>query len=313
MPRLLPSRSFNKRRVAYFLLLVNTICWGASLIFVKPAFETTTPFRFLLYRYLVAIIVSLPILLFYLRKYRLTLKKIVVISVLELLGTTLTLSLLYMGLARTSAVEASIITTMSPIFMVIGGVLFLKERHQRHEALGTTIAFVAATGLVVLPLFKGESLLQLSVMGNLLVLAQNITSTLFYLLAKKYYVGIPKLLVTALSFYIGLITFFILSLGQVGFSLSALMSAISFDLQDPQVWFASLYMAIFGSIIGLTAYIKGQELIEASEASLFWYLQPLFYLPLALILLREPITVTHLILLGCILGGVFLAEKRKRT
>ena len=69
-------------------------------------------------------------------------------------------------------------------------------------------------------------------------------------------------------------------------------------------------MAIFGSVIGLIAYIKGQDKIEASEASLFSYLQPLIYLPLGVLLLKENISPQQLIGLGLIIIGVITAEKK---
>lgn len=300
----------SDRRLAYLLLLINTITWGAALIFVKPALDTTTPFRFLLYRYSAAIFLSLPILLYYLRQHRFRWKQLLTMSVLELVGTTLSLTLLYMGLARTSAVEASMITTTSPIFIVIGGVLFLKEKQQLHETIGMILAFGAAAALVLLPVMEGQSILHLSLVGNLLVLAQNVTSSAYYLLAKKHYRGVPKLLVSTLSFYIGGLSFLALSLAQSNFSVLHLAGSIATDLSSVDVWFASLYMAIFGSIIGLTAYIKGQELIEASEASVFWYLQPLIYVPLGILLLREKVSPLQVLLLGVILFGVIVAEKR---
>jgi drug/metabolite transporter (DMT)-like permease len=70
-------------------------------------------------------------------------------------------------------------------------------------------------------------------------------------------------------------------------------------------------MAIPGSVIGLISYIEGQDRIEASEASLFVYLQPLIYLPLGLILLQEKIFTQQLVGLGLILLGVIVAEKRR--
>ena len=75
---------------------------------------------------------------------------------------------------------------------------------------------------------------------------------------------------------------------------------------------ASGYMAIFGSIIGFTAYLKGQEGIEASEATLFTYLQPLIYIPLGILLLNEKVHPVQIGSLFIILFGVIIAEKRAR-
>ena len=68
MLKLIMAKKSNQRLQSYFLLLVNTVVWGAALIMVKPALEYTTPFRYLLYRYLIASIAAIPIIFFVVKK-----------------------------------------------------------------------------------------------------------------------------------------------------------------------------------------------------------------------------------------------------
>jgi drug/metabolite transporter (DMT)-like permease len=301
----------NFRWLAYTYLMISMVCWGAALPLVKPALHITTPYRYLMYRFSVAIIFSLPILLYYIPKMGKYQKYLGKILLIELLGTSVGLGLLYIGLQHTSAMEASFIATTSPIFVTIAGIIFLKEKQQGHEWLGSIIAFLATLFFLAVPIFQGQPLLfSGSLLGNTFVLLQNICAALYFILAKKYYVTVPKFLVTTLSFYIGAASFLIMSLGEVRFSLPTLVAATHLDFQSGWVWGAVIYMAIFGSIIGLTAYMKGQEKIEASEASLFSYLQPLVFMPLSLILLREHIDYLQIGALFFILIGVFIAEKR---
>lgn len=299
----------QSRWLSYLFLLINTICWGAALIVVKPAFDVTTPFRFLMYRYALALPLSLPLLFTY-RKH-VNSDNLKIITVLELIGTTLSLGLLYAGLSKTSAIEASFLTTTTPIFVVLAGVLILKERQEKRETLGLLIAFIGTVALTVLPTIKQNFVLSTqSLWGNLLIIAQNIATALYFVLAKRWYKNLPKLFVTTISFVIGLVSFFILSLVEAG-SLSNFVTLTAYDLQHTSVLWASFYMAVFGSIIGLTAYIKGQDGIEASEASLFWYLQPLVFVPLGIFFLAETISLSQLLALVTILIGVLIAEKRK--
>ena len=157
---------------------------------------------------------------------------------------------------------------------------------------------------------NGNSFDGLSIEGNLFIIAQNIATAVYLILAKKHYKKLPKLFVSTISFYVGMVTFLLLSLSELKFSIADLAQSIVLDFSSTSVWIASLYMAIFGSIIGLTAYIKGQDGIEASEASLFSYLQPLIYVPLGIILLGEHIHYLQFISLGLIFAGVYLAEVR---
>ena len=69
-------------------------------------------------------------------------------------------------------------------------------------------------------------------------------------------------------------------------------------------------MGILGSPIAVSLYLYGQDKIEASEATLFSYLQPLIYIPLAVFWLGEKIIPAQLIGLAIIAAGVYLAERR---
>jgi len=71
-----------------------------------------------------------------------------------------------------------------------------------------------------------------------------------------------------------------------------------------------LYMALLGSMVAYFTYIYGLAKIEASEATIFTYLQPLFAVPLAAVWLAEKITLLFLIGALLIGLGVFICEKR---
>lgn len=301
-----------RRTVATVLLLINVVCWGAALPFVKPAFEITTPFQHLFTRYVIACLLTLPVLIWYLWKQPGLIKSVGSIMRLETVGTLLTLSLVYEGLARTTALEANIITTAAPVFIILGGVLFLHEKQSKREWTGL---FMSILGTLMLVLHSGWNTLQMTgtilLTGNILLVFQNISEAGFLLMAKKKYSQLPKLFVTIISFWVGLIGFGVLGMLRLHLSPSAFFMSTWNDFQTPSVAFAALYMAVFGSIIGLTAYIAGQNLIEASEASIFRYLQPLIYIPLAVFFLGESFNWVTIIALVCISGGVILAEYRK--
>lgn len=303
-----------KRSHAYALMLLNTMIWGAALVVVKPSLAIATPFRFLLYRYLLASLVTLPILW----RYRTYVQKhatslLTKVGLLELLGTTAALALLYLGLNQTSAIEAGLLTMTQPLLITVAGVWLLKEKETRTELAGLLIALAGTALLVLLPLLvENHQLDSVSLGGNLLVLGGVVMYMFYFPLARKYYKKFPKLLVASLSFWVGLVSFLGLSMAELQFSVPALVSAVQADLQHAAVWWAAGYMAILGSVLALTAYIRAQDAIESSEASLFTYLQPLVYIPLGILLLGEsivPLQLGALLLIGV---GVFVAEKRWR-
>lgn len=304
------SNTKKARWVSYSWLLINTVAWGSSFVLVKPALSVTTPFRYMFYRYILAILLSTPILWYYVKK--ISWKKIKKITPtvfsLELLGTALALSLLYLGLKYSTALEAGLIATLQPLFVTIGGILLLNEKEERHEWIGTFVALGGGLLLVLGPGFVPSSP-RFSLLGNLLITLSLVVNMFYFPWAKKAYQGQPKFLVSTLSYYLGLVAFGVLSLIEVGLP-QVLISSIWTDLQSTSVWIASGYMALFGSIIGLTAYIKGQDGIEASEAGMFWYLQPLVSVPLAFLVFGDTILPVQILGMALVFAGVFLAERR---
>ncbi len=307
MPALRP------RTIGVIFLLINVAVWGVALPIVKPALSVTTPFQFLLYRYVLAAILSTPILVWYLWRQRRLIRYIPRIVGIELLGTVLALSVLYEGLDRTSSLEASLIVTTLPFFLTLGGIIFLHEKEEKREWIGLGLALSGTLFLAIEPLLDGQMLVdRVSFSGNALVVAYNFIMAAALLLAKKYYQKLPKFFVTTISFYVGMVCFAGLSMFKLGLNFNELVSIGWQQLQQPIVGWSSLYMATFGSIIGLTAYIIGQNNMEASEAGLFTYLEPIFYVPLAVFFLHEPVTPGVMVALALVALGVWWAELRGR-
>ena len=305
-------KKHSPRFSAYLFLLGNALVWGVAFPFIKLAFnQGLDPNIFLLGRYSLALLLSLPIILVVLFtqpqvKKQITFKNLAKIIPLELLGTFLTLFLLYQGVSRTTAIEASLISITWPLFVTLGGIFFLKEKEQKHEVIGLFLTIVGTLLLVIKPLLTAK--VNGSLNGNLLILAQNLCIAIYYLLAKKHYHGLNKWLTTHLSFWVGFLGFLILSFITQPVSpfstLTTIFSSISWSS------FAIFYMALFGSIIGLTFYLFGQERIEASEASVFTYLQPIFAIPLAFFLLHESISWIEFSAMLIIILGVYTVQKR---
>jgi len=303
----------SDRSKAYLALLLNAVIWGAALPIVKPALDHISPYQYLFYRYLIAAPLAAPLLVILARKHKTTLKKLFGIIGLELLGVTGALSFLYQGLSRTTSLEATLIANAAPVFIIIGGILFLKEKEEGHELFGLLLAIAGVTVLTLEPLTALANGLHLSLTGNLFVLGHNLFWAAYILLAKRYYKGVSKLLISSISLWVGLISFLVLTLltDSTG-SAANLISNIGIHLSLPSVLLAAVYMAVLGSIVAVPAYIYGNDLIEASEASLFFYLQPLITIPLATLWLKESLTIPMIAAALLSTLGVVIAQRRKK-
>lgn len=300
------------RRRAYFWLAVNTLVWGAVPPLIKPALQYIDPFALLFSRFWLASLLILPVVVWYLWRQPHLWRSIPKIIGLEIIGTVLSLGLLYVGLQRTEAVMASVLGATSPLFITVGGLLFCREKETVNEWWGLSLALVGVVLLAIEPIIFGRSSWQLgSLDGNFLILLSCLVGAWYYLQVKKHYHYLPKLFAAGVGFLVGWVGFALIVLVQAAGTPAAWWTTVQLWSQ-PLVGGAVLYMAVGVSVIGLTSYILGQDLIEASEASIFTYLQPMVAAPLAFFFLHEQITWWQVITFFLILIGVWLAQHHPR-
>lgn len=288
----LPKTRFK----AFSYLLLNAALWGFSVPVIKYSLDFISPSLFLFSRYVLATLIFFPIFLLYRTKnhrhinYRKTI-------FLALLGTPLVLLPLFYGLKATTSIEASILESSSPIFVILGSLVYLKETVSKKEWSGILIALAGTLLLAAQPFFSGSTLSSLSVRGNLLTILADIIWAAFLILSKKD--RIDPIVLSFFSFLVSIPFFLLLVLYEhTGF------------VVDSRAVPGIIYMAIGGSIIAFWAYQEGQKLIHASEAAIFTYLKPAFSIPLSIIWLREPLTPLTMIATMVIISGVYLSEKR---
>lgn len=143
-----------------------------------------------------------------------------------------------------------------------------------------------------------------NVLGNFLIVLATISGVIGMLTGRTLFQKYNPLVLTFWAFVISAISF--------------LPPAIAENIQNPTI-LASLDIRgiigiIFGSIFssamayGLFAY--GLSKIQASEASLFIYIDPISGTILSYFMLHEPITIPFLIGTFFIFMGIFIAERR---
>lgn len=295
------------RRLAYLALLFNSLIWGAAFPLIKPAFAFISPLQYLYFRFLFAGALALPIFLYYYLKVHPKLSYLIKVLLIELLGLALPLLVLYEGLARTSALEASLIGAIGPIFVVLGGIIFLHERETKREWQGLAIALLGSLILVAEPLLLGNSAdTTLSMSGNLLVLGYDLLWAIYAVIAKKYYQTKPPL-------YIGSLTYLCTAL-IYAVILSITHSLPSFHLltTNYQILLPVLYMAIPGGILAFILYLYAQSKIEVSEANLFTYLNGVVAIPASFLLLGEKPSYLTILAIAIVAYGVWRAEFKRR-
>lgn len=289
-----------KRLVAYSFLLTTVAIWGVAAPVIKYTLEFTPPFAFLFWRMLINSVIILPFLLWHLRQHPVKLSDWPRLTFLGFLGASATLALVFLGFDRTTSLDGVLIVSLSPIFIVIGAGLFLKERVTRLERAGLAVAVAGTLIAISEPILESGIFALDNLVGNLLVLGSVFTWAAFVLASKKDYDRHSPFLINGFSFLVALGTFFPAAILEGGFLPTLPQPAL------PGI----LYMSLVSSIIAYMLHGYGLKFIEASEASLFYYLQPVFAAPFALFWLGEKITPAFVIGAAVIAAGVILTEYR---
>jgi len=305
----------KKRLTAYLLLTLTAAIWGIAGPVIKATLSFIPPFTFLFWRFLLASIIFLPFFIWLARKEKETLKTLLPIVPIGFLGIPLCLVFVFLGFERTSALDGTILSALAPIFIVLAGVFFLKEKVSKLEALGLAVAIAGSVVMVSQPLLEGGGFAQRNLTGNILIIVSDIVWTAYVVLSKVEFKKHSPFIITAVSFFTGLIAIFpvalIEQLAIIDWQKSVYLPTQSLFYFNPAGFWGLLYMVILSSVVAYFAFELGLKLIEASEATLFAYLQPIFAAPVAVFWLGEKITPPFLLGAGIIAIGVVLTEYRR--
>ena len=297
----------KKRLTAYLLLTFTAAIWGIAGPVIKATLSFIPPFTFLFWRFLLASIIFLPFFIWLARKEKETLKTLLPIVPIGFLGIPLCLAFVFLGFERTSALDGTILSALAPIFIVLAGVFFLKEKVSKLEALGLAVAIAGSVVMVSQPLLEGGGFARNNLLGNIFIILSDIVWTGYVVASKKEFKKHSPLVITAVSFFTGLVTIFPLALLEKGPQILNFQFSI---LNSGALW-GLLYMTILSSVIAYFTFEAGLRLIEASEATLFAYLQPIFAAPVAVFWLGEKITPPFFLGAVIIAIGIVLTEYRR--
>ena len=201
----------------------------------------------------------------------------------------------------TPAVNLTIVQGSIPVLVLIGMVLLFGVRVVPLQVLGM---FVTLLGVVIV-----------SVKGSFEVLrslALNI-GDVWTLIACVFYAGYTLALrrrpaVSGLVFFTALaVVAFLSSLPLLTFEI-ATGTVLWPTLKG---WVVLLYVGLLPSLLAQIFFIRGVELIGPARAGLFVNLVPVFGALLAVVLLGEPFAFYHALGLALVLGGIWLAERKR--
>lgn len=299
--QVLAERSFGN---AYLLLILTMLFWAGNSVVARGSHELVPPLALAWLRWTFATGIILPFAWPHLKRDLPIIRAHwPILTLLGTLGAGTFVSLYYIGLSKTTAINGLIINSAVPILIPIAVFVIFRETLTRIQAAGILLSFMG----VLLVLTKGDPALLTTLQlneGDLWVLTAMIVWAIYTALLRKQ-PGIHWLSFAAFCFAVASIVNFPLFVGEIqaGKHIQPTLHAI----------LAIAYVSTFPSIVAQIFYIRGVELIGGSRAGIFMHLIPFFGTILAIIFLGERLYMYHLGGFALILTGVALASRPARS
>ena len=223
-----------------------------------------------------------------------------ILLLMALLGVALFQSLVYLGLRSTTAVNAVLINSSLPMFMLLCSWVIERERASPRQIGGMLISLAGI--LVILSRGSPAALLELELQAGdaWILLAMPVWGVYSVLLKRR-----PKEL-GALEFL------FVISVAGVLMLLPAsafLGMKGGIDWPAPAAAAGVLYMGVFASVLAFICWNRGVAAVGANAAGFTVHLLPAFGTVLAILFLGERFAGFHAAGIATILAGVLLATR----
>ncbi|WP_339995617.1 DMT family transporter [Priestia aryabhattai] len=288
---------------ASFYAIMSISFWGISFVSTKAVLDKLDPYTLLVLRFGIGALFLLVLLV--LKRYPLNipLKYIPHLIVLGILGVFVHQVIQATALLTINASAAGWIISFSPVFTVILSVFFLHEKMTLLKASGIIVAII---GVLLVTTSSNQHSLQLPVnIGYLLMILSTLNWAIYSVLLKKLNIQLPSLVVT---FYMCLIGFTLTTpffVRNKGWEIMPFLTSVE--------WAHLLFLGVFVSGVAYWYWAKALEVLEASQVSVFLYLEPVATLITAVLLLREKIIPVSILGGIIIIVGVIVANGRLLT
>jgi len=282
------------------LLVTMSFIWGINFSIVKGALTDFSPLSFNAIRFSTASLLLLSLLWIRERSLSIRRKDAGYFVVLALIGNTIYQLFFINGIARTTAINSSLILATTPIFIILFGAVLGVEKINSQVVQGVVLSF---TGVVMIILGSGKPLTfsDQSLIGDLLIIANPICWSIYTVLSKPMLKEYSPLKLTAVTMAIGTVPLVLVSTPS--------LSTENWAAISTNAWLSLAFSACFAIAIGYTLWYIGVSRIGSSRTALYDNLVTVFAVASAWVLLSEGMTAIQII--GAIFVFVSLYAARR--
>ncbi|KAF1011280.1 MAG: hypothetical protein GAK32_00932 [Pseudomonas fluorescens] len=280
---------------AYPLLAI--LIWAGNTVVNKLAVGAIFPAEIGFYRWLLAGLLFTPFMLkpvlTHWAEIRPNLGRIFILGVL---GMAVYQSLAYYAATLTSATNMGIILSLMPLMSLTAAMISLGQRLTFGALTGAVLSFAGV--LVVISSGSLAALLQHGVnLGDGMMLIATLAYAVYSTLLKKWQLKLPPLVLLYLQVLVAVVVLFPMFLLSAKAGLGVANIALV------------MYACLLASMLAPLAWMHSVKILGPSRTTLFFNLLPLVTALIAAGVLKEQLTLYHLIGGVLTLGGVILSER----
>lgn len=303
------QNTWTKPNMILFIAMISTFLWGCAPSFIKTGYrllslDSSDTFSILLFagmRFTLAGILVI-ILQSAIKKKALvptkgSFKNIFVLALFQTFGQYF---VYYLGVVRTTGVNASIITgTGALISLLVAVFVFHSEKMTKNKLMGCLFGLF---GIIIMNL--GGQKINISFVGDGLVVCSQLCYSLSASFMNKYSKKYDAVMLSGYQFFFG----------GIGLMIVGLVFGGRLYLQGTQIYFVLLYLAIISAV----AYTLWGLLLAhnpVSKVGIYGCLTPLFGVLVSAIVLNEwkqAISFGSIAALILIVMAVYIVNKEKR-
>lgn len=291
--------------LAFVLLGLTTLFWGGNFVVGKAVSSQIPPIALAWWRWAFAVLVILPFTLPRLWAIRTTLlqhwKYLLILSVL---GVTNFNTFVYLGLQTSTATDAVLLLSATPIIILIFSKLLFNIPISPQQILGITLSLFGVLVIISAGVPANLAMLVENAASSLWIIAAVISWSLYSVLLKKRSAALD---------------------GQVFFAITCLLGWIVITpfylyehwvIESPMPWTLStvvsiIYVGLFASVFAFLFWNKGVDILGANRAGNFIHLIPVWALLLASIFLGERMMWFHWTGILLIFTGIAMASYQR--
>ena len=290
----------------YIFLILAVLFWSGNFIFGRYISNSIEPVQLSFFRWFFVLVLFLPYIIINYKNLILGLKKdALLLIVFASFGIAGFNTFLYYGLQTTTATNALLINSSTPIFIIIISSFIFKTEITKIQITGV---FLSTLGVIYL-ILKGEinHIFELKFNpGDLWIVLAALDWALYSVLLKFKPKELSSFEFLSITTVIGVIILFFVFIFQ-GYTLE-----FSF-LENKDVLYSLVYIVIFPSILSFYFWNRATIEIGANKAGQSAHLMPIFGAVLAYLFLDEVMQFYHIIGMIFIAIGIYLTMFLKKA